>query len=63
MDFAVSFKFQNSYHSYIAAIFIDDIVKKNMNAFLTRTEQLYGKEKKVKMKSQIIKQKKQSKIH
>jgi len=62
VDFAVSFKFQNSYHSYIAALFIDDIVKKNMSAFISRTEQIYGKEKKVKMKSEIIKQKRQSKI-
>jgi len=63
VDFAVSFKFQNYYHSYIAALFIDDIVKKNMNAFLTRAEILYGREKKVKMKSEIIKQKKRSKTN
>jgi coenzyme Q-binding protein COQ10 len=60
VDFAVSFKFQNSYHSFIAALFIDDIVKKNMNAFLTQAEILYGKENKVKMKSEIIKQNKHS---
>jgi len=60
VDFAVSFKFQNYYHSYIAAIFIDDIVKKNMNAFLSRCEQLYGRENKVKMKSEIIKQSKKN---
>jgi len=58
VDFAVSFKFQNSYHSYVAGLFIDDIVKKNMQAFLTRAEDLYGKEKAVRRQSQIIKQSK-----
>jgi len=59
VDFAVSFKFVNSYHSYVAGLFINDIVKKNMEAFLGRTESVYGRPSiKVNKKPQTIKQSK-----
>jgi len=60
VDFAVSFKFQNSYHSYVAGLFIDDVVKRNMDAFLDRTQAVYGPPGNVQKNSQTIKQSKSS---
>jgi len=54
VDFVVAFKFKNAFHSYVAGIFIDEIVKKNMKAFLGRTQHIYGSEKLVKADSPVI---------
>ena len=58
VDFAVSFKFQNTYHSFIANLFIDDIVKKNIQSFLDRAHVVYGPQQSVIQHSEIIKQSK-----
>lgn len=44
VDFAVSFKFLHDHHSTIARLVLDEMVKKNMQAFLTRTTKVYGPE-------------------
>lgn len=44
LDFAVSFAFRNSAHSYISRIFLDEVIKKNVNAFLKQAELRYGRE-------------------
>ena len=42
VDFAVSFAFKSSMHSYLAQRFFDDVIKQNVNAFLTQAQNRYG---------------------
>ena len=42
IDFAVSFAFTNPSHSYIARLFLDSVVRENVEAFVGRAESLYG---------------------
>ena len=42
IDFAVSFAFTNPSHSYIARLFLDSVVRENVQAFIGRAESLYG---------------------
>ena len=44
LDFAVSFEFHNSMHSYASRMFFDEVIKKNVNAFLKQAELRYGRE-------------------
>ena len=44
LDFAVSFAFKNSSHAYFSRMFFDEVVKKNVGAFLTQAELRYGRE-------------------
>ena len=42
IDFAVSFAFKNSAHSVIAKLFLDSVVRNNVNAFVDRAQNKYG---------------------
>ena len=42
IDFAVSFAFTNPSHSYVARLFLDSVVRENVQAFIGRAESLYG---------------------
>ena len=44
LDFAVSFAFKNSSHAYFSRMFFDEVVKKNVGAFLSQAELRYGRE-------------------
>merc|ERR1712020_558624 len=44
LDFAVSFEFRNSVHNYISRLFFDEVIKKNVKAFLKQAENRYGRE-------------------
>ena len=44
LDFAVSFEFRSSFHSYISKIFYDEVIRKNVLAFLKQAEHRYGRE-------------------
>ena len=44
LDFAVSFAFKNSSHAYFSRMFFDEVVKKNVGAFLKQAELRYGRE-------------------
>lgn len=44
LDFAVSFAFRSSVHSYFSRLFFDEVIKKNVKAFLTEAESRYGRE-------------------
>ena len=42
IDFAVSFAFKNRSHSLIAKLFLDSVVRNNVNAFIERAQVKYG---------------------
>ena len=42
LDFAVSFAFKSSMHSYLAKRFFDDVIKQNVQAFLNQARKKYG---------------------
>jgi len=42
VDFAVSFSFISSSHSYVARLFLDSVVRDNVRAFIDRAETLFG---------------------
>lgn len=42
LDFAVSFAFKSTMHSYLAQRFFDDVIKQNVNAFLTQAQVKFG---------------------
>ena len=42
IDFAVSFSFKNSSHSLIAKLFLDSVVRNNVNAFIDRAQVKFG---------------------
>merc|ERR1712226_956266 len=42
VDFAVSFSFISSSHSYFAKLFLDQIVRENVAAFIGRAQVLHG---------------------
>ena len=44
LDFAVAFEFRNNVHSYASRLFFDEIIKKNVLAFLSQAELRYGRE-------------------
>lgn len=44
LDFAVSFAFRNSAHAYASRLFFDEVIKKNVKAFLKQAELRYGRE-------------------
>ena len=44
LDFAISFAFRNSSHAYFSRMFNDEVIKKNVNAFLKQAELRYGRE-------------------
>ena len=44
LDFAVSFEFRNSAHAYVSRMFNDEVIKKNVQAFLSQAELRYGRE-------------------
>ena len=44
LDFAVAFEFRNNVHSYASRLFFDEIIKKNVLAFLSQAELRYGSE-------------------
>ena len=47
VDFAVSFAFKSSMHSYLAQRFFDDVIKQNVNAFLTQAHLRFGPPSKI----------------
>ena len=44
LDFAVSFEFRNIAHAYASRMFNDEVIKKNVQAFLSQAELRYGRE-------------------
>ena len=44
LDFAISFAFRNSSHAYFSRMFNDEVIKKNVHAFLKQAELRYGRE-------------------
>ena len=42
LDFAVSFAFKSTMHSYLAQRFFDDVIIQNVNAFLNQARAKYG---------------------
>ena len=44
LDFAVSFAFNSSVHSYFSKLFFDEVIRKNVTAFLVQAEHRYGRE-------------------
>ncbi len=44
LDFAVSFAFRNSAHTYVSRLFFDEVIKKNVKAFLKQAEIRFGRE-------------------
>ena len=42
IDFAVSFSFQSPTHSLITRMFLDTVVKDNVNAFISRADSIFG---------------------
>ena len=47
LDFAVSFAFKSTMHSYLAQRFFDDVIKQNVNAFLTQAGFRFGPPSKI----------------
>lgn len=44
LDFAVSFAFRSNVHSYFSRLFFDEVIRKNVEAFLSQAELRYGRE-------------------
>ena len=44
LDFAVSFDFRSSVHNFASSLFYDQVIKKNVKAFLKQAELRYGRE-------------------
>jgi len=42
LDFAIQFEFSSMFHSKLATMFFDEIVKTQINAFLKRAESIHG---------------------
>ena len=44
LDFAVSFQFKRSAHAYLSKMFFDEVIKRNVSAFLEEAERNFGPE-------------------
>ena len=44
LDFAVLFAFRSNTHQYFSRLFSDEVIKKNVKAFLTQAELRFGRE-------------------
>ena len=45
LDFAVSFAFKSSVHTYLAKRFFDEVIKQNVKAFLDEAQRKFGPER------------------
>ena len=44
LDFAVAFQFRGSVHSTVSRLFFDEVIRRNVNAFLSEAEARFGPE-------------------
>ena len=54
LDFSVSFQFRSQLHSGLAHMFFNEVVRKNVDAFLNEAFVRYGKQSIASMKPQIL---------